>query len=62
MSDDKALRMGLAERLIAGGHLHTDPWRAAVECVSRHEFLRGGYFQRADSPGPTAWRPVLPDD
>lgn len=62
MSDDKALRMGLAERLMAGGHLHTDPWRAAVESVPRHEFLRGGYFERADSPGPTAWRPVLPDD
>ncbi|OPG04736.1 protein-L-isoaspartate(D-aspartate) O-methyltransferase [Streptomyces sp. GKU 895] len=62
MNDDKALRLALAERLTAGGHLRTDPWRAAVEAVPRHEFLPGGYFQRADTPGPTAWRPVLPDD
>ncbi|MBO4259734.1 ATP-grasp peptide maturase system methyltransferase [Streptomyces griseorubiginosus] len=59
--DDKALRLALAERLAASGHLRTDPWRAAVESVPRHEFLRGGYFERTDNPGPTAWRPVLPD-
>ncbi|WP_331718732.1 ATP-grasp peptide maturase system methyltransferase [Streptomyces sp. NBC_00212] len=60
--DDKALRLALAERLAAGGYLRTAPWRAAVEEVPRHEFLRGGFFERADGPGPTAWRPVLPDD
>lgn len=60
--DDKALRLALAERLAASGHLHTEPWRAAVEAVPRHEFLRGGFFERADSPGLTAWRSVLPDD
>ncbi|MER6086485.1 hypothetical protein [Streptomyces bluensis] len=60
--DDKALRLALAERLAASGHLRTDPWRAAVESVPRHEFLRSGYFERTDNPGPTAWRPVLPDD
>ncbi|MET9915237.1 protein-L-isoaspartate(D-aspartate) O-methyltransferase, partial [Streptomyces sp. NPDC006476] len=60
--DDKSLRLALAERLADSGHLRTDPWRAAVEAVPRHEFLRGGYFERADSPGLTAWRPVLPDD
>lgn len=60
--DDKALRLALAERLAAGGHLRTDPWRAAVEAVPRHEFLRGGFFDRVDGPGLTAWRPVLPND
>ncbi|WP_405653869.1 ATP-grasp peptide maturase system methyltransferase [Streptomyces sp. NBC_00019] len=60
--DDKALRLALAERLEASGHLRTGLWRAAVEAVPRHEFLRGGFFEPADSPGPTAWRPVLPDD
>lgn len=28
----------------------------------RHRFAPGGYFLRSDSPGPTAWRPVLPED
>ncbi|MFE4873484.1 ATP-grasp peptide maturase system methyltransferase [Streptomyces sp. NPDC056682] len=60
--DDKALRLRLAERLAAGGHLRTAPWRTAVETVARHEFLNGGFFERADSPGTTAWRPVMPDD
>ncbi|MEU8526435.1 ATP-grasp peptide maturase system methyltransferase [Streptomyces sp. NPDC048629] len=60
--DDKALRLALAERLAAGGHLLTAPWRSAVETVARHEFLGGGFFERADGPGPTAWRPVMPDD
>ncbi|MEH0579160.1 ATP-grasp peptide maturase system methyltransferase [Streptomyces sp. B21-108] len=62
MTDDKGLRLALAERLVGSGHLRTDPWRAAVEAVPRHEFLRGGYFERTDSPGPTAWQPVFPDD
>lgn len=63
MSDDEAeLRLQLAEYLIGAGHLRTDPWRRAVESVPRHEFLRGGYFQRVDIPGrPTAWAPVMPD-
>ncbi|MET7764528.1 ATP-grasp peptide maturase system methyltransferase [Streptomyces sp. NPDC005393] len=61
MIDDKGLRLALAERLAAGGQLRTDPWRVAVEAVPRHEFLRGGFFERADSPGQTAWQPVLPD-
>lgn len=61
MTDDKGLRLALAERLAADGRLRTEPWRAAVEAVPRHEFLRGGFFERADSPGRTAWQPVLPD-
>ncbi|UQA95303.1 ATP-grasp peptide maturase system methyltransferase [Streptomyces halobius] len=60
--DDKSLRLRLAEHLAAGGYLRTAPWRAAVEEVPRHEFLRGGFFEPVDGPGPTAWRPVLPDD
>ncbi|WP_216590521.1 ATP-grasp peptide maturase system methyltransferase [Streptomyces brasiliscabiei] len=62
MTDDRNLRLALAERLVRGGHVRTAPWRAAVEAVPRHEFLCGGFFERADGPGPTAWQPVLPDD
>ncbi|MEU9167654.1 ATP-grasp peptide maturase system methyltransferase [Streptomyces sp. NPDC048420] len=62
MSDDKGLRLALAERLAVDGHLRTEPWRAAVESVPRHAFLHSGYFERTDSPGPTGWRPVLPDE
>ncbi|MEU1551333.1 ATP-grasp peptide maturase system methyltransferase [Streptomyces scabiei] len=61
MTDDKGLRLALAERLAASGHMRTDLWRAAVEAVPRHEFLRGGFFERVEGPGRTAWRPVLPD-
>jgi methyltransferase of ATP-grasp peptide maturase system len=58
--DDKALRLALAERLAAGGYLRTSPWRAAVETVPRHEFLRGGFFEQVPGSAPTEWRPVLP--
>lgn len=61
MTDDKAHRLRLAEELSANGHLRTAPWRAAVEAVPRHEFLRGGFFDRVDTGGPTRWRPVMPD-
>ncbi|MER6530067.1 hypothetical protein [Streptomyces sp. NPDC001508] len=30
--------------------------------MPRHEFLRSGFFEAVHGPGPTAWRPVLPDD
>ncbi|KJK50082.1 ATP-grasp peptide maturase system methyltransferase [Streptomyces sp. NRRL F-4428] len=64
MSDEaQKLRMQLAERLSAAGHLRTAAWRRAVEEVPRHEFLRGGFFERIDAPGrPTAWTPVMPDN
>ncbi|MGO4754946.1 protein-L-isoaspartate(D-aspartate) O-methyltransferase, partial [Streptomyces sp. 2MCAF27] len=62
MTDDKALRLALAERLAVGGYLRTPPWRAAVEKVPRHEFLRGGFFEQVPGSAPTAWRPVVPDD
>ncbi|MBT2468937.1 ATP-grasp peptide maturase system methyltransferase [Streptomyces sp. ISL-66] len=61
MSDDQELRRILAAQLSAGQHLRTPPWRAAVEAVPRHEFLRGGFFDRIDTGGPTAWTPVMPD-
>ncbi|MFD3875415.1 ATP-grasp peptide maturase system methyltransferase [Streptomyces sp. NPDC058623] len=57
------LRTRLAAQLSAGGHLRTQPWRQAVEAVARHEFLRGGFFDRVDTPGqPTAWTPVMSND
>ncbi|MFJ9815033.1 ATP-grasp peptide maturase system methyltransferase [Streptomyces sp. NPDC101151] len=62
MTDDKALRLALADRLTASGHLHTAPWRTAVEEVPRHEFLSGGFFEPVPGSAPTAWRPVMPDD
>ncbi|WND33929.1 ATP-grasp peptide maturase system methyltransferase [Streptomyces sp. BB1-1-1] len=55
--DSAALRRDLADRLAADGALRTGPWRAAVEAVPRHEFLRGGFFRRFGS----AWRPVPAD-
>lgn len=61
MTDDAALRVRLAERLTAGGHLRTQPWRKAVESVPRHEFLRGGFFEQVEGSSPTAWTPVMPD-
>ncbi|MFZ3496086.1 ATP-grasp peptide maturase system methyltransferase [Streptomyces sp. 5.8] len=59
---EQELRARLAAQLVAGGQLRTEPWREAVEAVPRHEFLRGGFFERVDNPGrPTAWTPVMPD-
>ena len=60
--NDKELRARLVERLTDSGHLRTEPWRAAVSAVPRHEFLRGGFFQQVDGSTPTAWAPVMPDD
>jgi methyltransferase of ATP-grasp peptide maturase system len=62
VTDDKQLRTALAERLAEGGLLQTPAWRAAVEGVPRHEFLRGGFFEQVAGAVPTAWRPVLPDE
>jgi methyltransferase of ATP-grasp peptide maturase system len=61
-TDDAALRSAVVERLGAGGHLRTEPWRKAAEAVPRHEFLRTGFFEQLTGSGPTAWRPVMPDD
>nr|WSW58438.1 ATP-grasp peptide maturase system methyltransferase [Streptomyces sp. NBC_00998] len=55
------LRLQLAKTLEATGHLRTQPWRKAVESVPRHEFLRGGFFDRLNGYGPTAWTPIMPD-
>ncbi|WP_030017579.1 ATP-grasp peptide maturase system methyltransferase [Streptomyces monomycini] len=61
MKDDE-LRADLVRRLTKAGHLRTARWRAAAEAVPRHEFLRGGFFERVSGSSPTWWRPVLPDD
>ncbi|MEU3896637.1 ATP-grasp peptide maturase system methyltransferase [Streptomyces sp. NPDC045251] len=55
--DSAALRRCLADRLTESGALRTEQWRAAVEAVPRHEFLRGGFFRGFGS----AWRPVPAD-
>ncbi|MFJ7266348.1 ATP-grasp peptide maturase system methyltransferase [Streptomyces sp. NPDC099050] len=61
-AQEQELRARLAAQLVAGGQLRTQSWREAVEAVPRHEFLRGGFFERVDNPGrPTAWTPVMPD-
>lgn len=60
-TDDASLRTAMAEQLAADGYLRTKPWRQAAEVVPRHEFLRGGFFEQAPGPGPTARQPVLPD-
>ncbi|MFD9482464.1 ATP-grasp peptide maturase system methyltransferase [Streptomyces sp. NPDC059991] len=62
MSDqEQGLRLRLAKTLTASAHLRTQPWRDAVEAVPRHEFIRGGFFDRIDGNGPTAWTPIMPD-
>lgn len=58
---EQELRLQLAKTLAATGHLRTQPWRDAVESVRRHEFLRGGFFDRLNGEGPTAWTPVMSD-
>ncbi|WP_246259068.1 hypothetical protein [Streptomyces typhae] len=45
MSEDKALRLALAEKIAANSS-----WRDAVERVPRHEFLHGGFFERVNGP------------
>jgi len=57
-TDAGALRRRLADELQASGVIRTPAWRAAVEHVSRHEFLREGLFEPVDGDGPTRWRPV----
>ncbi|MET9429819.1 ATP-grasp peptide maturase system methyltransferase [Streptomyces sp. NPDC003036] len=51
------LRQQLARQLAAGGSLRSTEWRAAVEDVPRHEFLRAFYAENLD-PGATAWTPI----
>lgn len=55
------LRHQLAVRLELDGHIRTAQWRAAVEDVPRHEFIRE-FFARVDpSDGPTLWAPTSPN-
>ncbi|QNP70497.1 protein-L-isoaspartate(D-aspartate) O-methyltransferase [Streptomyces roseirectus] len=56
-----ALRGQLVRHLTESGSLRTEPWRAAVEAVPRHEFLREGFFEPVPGSAPTAWRPVSAD-
>lgn len=56
--DASGLRHQLAERLELDGHIRTPRWRAAVEDVPRHEFVRD-FFNRVDAPNsPTLWDPT----
>ncbi|MGC9441628.1 ATP-grasp peptide maturase system methyltransferase [Streptomyces sp. WG5] len=57
LTDTTALRRELVDRLTADGALRSEPWRAAVEAVPRHEFLRDGFFRRFGD----AWQPVPAD-
>ncbi|MEU7165495.1 ATP-grasp peptide maturase system methyltransferase [Streptomyces morookaense] len=51
------LRHLLTSRLVGDGWLHSPQWRAAVEAVPRHEFVRR-FYRESDSPGLTTWTPV----
>ncbi|MBB5123058.1 methyltransferase [Streptomyces eurocidicus] len=54
------LRYQLAARLTDAGHLRSPQWRAAVEAVPRHEFVRR-FYRETDAPGLTTWTPVTPE-
>lgn len=51
------LRQQLADQLAAGDCLRSPEWRAAVEDVPRHEFLRRFYTENL-GPGVTSWTPI----
>jgi methyltransferase of ATP-grasp peptide maturase system len=53
------LRRRLARELEHAGHLSSPEWRAAIEAVPRHEFIRE-FFARIDPPdgSPTVWDPI----
>ncbi|MEU3354961.1 ATP-grasp peptide maturase system methyltransferase [Streptomyces sp. NPDC037389] len=54
------LRYKLTARLADAGRLHSPQWRAAVEAVPRHEFVRR-FYRETDAPGLTTWAPVTPE-
>ncbi|MEV5507836.1 ATP-grasp peptide maturase system methyltransferase [Streptomyces orinoci] len=54
-----ALRRELADGIENNGDLRSTVWRAAVETVPRHEFVRE-YFRRVETPQGTQWTPVVP--
>ncbi|MBC2874734.1 MULTISPECIES: ATP-grasp peptide maturase system methyltransferase [Streptomyces] len=51
------LRHRLAAHLADDGWLRSPAWRAAVEAVPRHEFVRC-FYRETDAPGLTTWAPV----
>jgi methyltransferase of ATP-grasp peptide maturase system len=55
-----ALRLKLADELVASGDLRTEPWRAAIETVPREVFIPS-FFERVDTPQQTVWRPITPE-
>lgn len=62
MTDQAQLHQQLINRMTTGGGLRTEPWKRAAAVVPRHEFLRGGYFQRAVGANFTAWEPIRESD
>ncbi|WP_424891247.1 ATP-grasp peptide maturase system methyltransferase [Streptomyces sp. XH2] len=54
------LRHQLTARLADDGWLRSPAWRAAVESVPRHEFVRR-FYRETDAPGLTTWAPVTPE-
>lgn len=59
MSTVEQLRVRMVDRLVAEGHLRTEPWIAAFRQVPRHAFLPRFFRQSDDLSG---WEAITVDD